>query len=61
MVFDKSCHRKRVKLLKSNINVFPSSIKTHKPDNWSVLGHKTSGDRILHFYSFFLFLYFFPL
>ena len=43
----------RIKLLETNVNLFPSGIKTHKSYNRSILGHRTPDSCILHFDSFF--------
>ena len=45
--------------MKTNMNLFPSSIKTHQSNNRSTLGHRTSDSRILHFDSFSTILMFF--
>ena len=38
---------------KKIVNLFPSSNKIHKSKKRSILGHRTSGNRVLNFYSFF--------
>ena len=45
--------------MKTNMNLFPSNIKTHQSNNRSTLGHRTSDSRILHFDSFSTILMFF--
>ena len=48
-------------ITKRNVNLLPSSFKKNKSNNRYILGHRTSGNRIVHFdsfYSFFSFFYF---
>ena len=52
MVFDYLCSRLRVNSMKINVNLFPSSIKTHKSDKRSLLDHKFP---IIAFYIFIVF------
>ena len=53
MVFDQLCSRLRVKSIKKNVIFFPSSFKNHESNKRSILGHRTSGNRILYFLVFF--------
>ena len=60
MIFDQLCSRLRVKSIKKNVNFFPSSFKNHESNKRSILGHRTSGNRILYFLVFFsVFIFFF--
>ena len=46
-------------ITKTNVNLLPSSFKKNKSNNRSILGHRTSGNRIVHFDSFYSFFSFF--